>query len=498
MKGVADMSVSRREFLQYASIVAASTAAAHLMTAPVRADDTAPDPMRHVLNRVTWGARPADRAAIEEMGITGYIDWQLDYENIPDPLVEAFMGARRVLSMDIDEINTAAENDYGVVLNLALWARLYRAVYSERQLYERMVEFWSDHFNIPIPDYLADKIVEDRDVIRRYALNPFREILLASAQNPAMLRYLDNAVSSVEHPNENYARELMELHTLGVDGGYTEEDVVAVARAFTGWTVGSDGRFMFDPDNHDYDAKTILGQAFPAGRGIEEGLQLLDLLAYHPATARYISMKLCRRFVSDDPSQALIDEIAAVFSDTEGDMKAVMRALLTSDEFMASEGQKFRRPLEFLVAALRSVQDGLQIDDPAALVYTLEPMGHLPYFWHPPNGYPYVGVAWMNTNGLLHRWNTALQLGMAGEGFFPGVALNLEAVVPQAATVGELVQTTAERLLYRPLPQSDADELVTLLVGTNAPETPVSASFRQYQMPLLVGMILASPQFQWS
>jgi len=490
------MSVSRREFLRYASILAAGTAAAQFLTPPVYADES--DALLHVLNRLTWGPRPADYAAIQTMGIEEYIDWQLDYATIPDPQVDEFLAARRILSMPINDLNRAIEADYDLVLSLALWSRLYLAIHSERQLYERMVEFWTDHFNIPIPDYLGERMVDARDVIRPHALGYFRELLLASAQSPAMLYYLDNAVSSAEHPNENYARELMELHTLGVDGGYTEVDVVEVARVLTGWTVGNQSQFSFDKDKHDYDEKSILGHIFPAGRGLEEGLQLLDMLATHPSTARFISSKLCRRFVSDTPPDSLIESTASVFRDTEGDLKAVMRHLLTSSEFMASAGQKFRRPLEFLVAALRVLQPGFQIDNPETLLYTLEPMGHLPFFWHPPNGYPDVGIAWMNTNGLMHRWNTALQLGLAGDGYFSGAALNLDAVIPPAATIGDLVQTTAEHLLMRSLPQDDVNELVLLLVGSNDLDYAVTDVLRQHQLPVLVGLILASPHFQWS
>jgi len=360
-----------------------------------------------------------------------------------------------------------------------------------------MVEFWTDHFNIPIPDYLSDRMIDERDVIRPHALGHFRELLLASAQSPAMLHYLDNAVSNAEHPNENYARELMELHTLGVDGGYSEVDVVEVARILTGWTVGDNGLFYFDSDAHDFEAKTVLGHSFPAGRGLEEGLQLFDLLATHPSTAHFISRKLCRRFVSDLPPDTLVDSSAALFLATEGNLRAVMRHILTSQEFMASAGQKFRRPLEFLVAALRALQLGLQIDNPETLVYSLEPMGHLPFFWQPPNGYPDVGMAWMNTNGLLERWNTAILLGLAGSGYFSGLALNLDAVIPPVDTLGEMVQTVADTLLLRSLPQDDVLEFMRVM-GSPDPSQPVTDALRQQHLPTLVGLMLASPHFQWS
>ncbi|MCL4252851.1 MAG: DUF1800 family protein, partial [Anaerolineae bacterium] len=185
-----------------------------------RADDFTPrSPELHILSRLTWGVTPKDIEAIGQMGITGYIEWQLNPENIPDPVVDDFLSKRQILSMPTTQLRAIADDQYGFVYATMLWARLFRATYSERQLYELMVEFWTDHFNVPLQDYLTEKTIDDREVIRKHALGNFRDLLFASAQSPAMLMYLDNDVSDKEHPNENYARELMELHTLGVNGG---------------------------------------------------------------------------------------------------------------------------------------------------------------------------------------------------------------------------------------------------------------------------------------
>jgi hypothetical protein len=496
------MSVSRRDFLKASGVTAIGLGLGGFMNfanaQAVFAQET--DPTRHVLNRTTWGIRPQDIATIQSMGIEGWIDYQLNYEAIPDPVVNEFIAQRRVMTMPIDELAYFTSDNYGVVMDTFLWARLFRAAYSERQLYEVMVEFWTDHFNIPVPDYLDVKLVDDRDVIRKHALGKFRDLLFASAQSPAMLRYLDQAISHKDHPNENYARELMELHTLGVDGGYTEVDVVEVARALTGWTLNGDGygnQFLYDPDAHDTDAKTILGVAFPAGRQIEDGLQVIDILSRHSSTARFIAKKLCRKFVSDTPSQELIDSTALEFIATDGDIKQVVRHILTSAEFMGSSGQKFRRPMEFMVALLRVLSPSLQVNEADLVVYGLEPMGQIPYHWFPPNGYPDVAGAWLNTNGILHRWNTALTIALAGDGLFEGATMNLDAVIPQVATVGEMVNTAIERILGISIPSAERALLVQFVSRTGDENQAVDYELRYTKLPSLVGLLMASPYFQW-
>jgi hypothetical protein len=465
-----------------------------------RADDFSPrSPELHVLSRLTWGITPEDVERITQMGIREYIEWQLNYEAIPDPKIDDFMSKRQILSMPATQLSQVANMQYGFVYTTMLWARLYRATYSERQLYEMMVEFWTDHFNIPLSDYLTEKIIDDREVIRKHALGNFRDLLFASAKSPAMLMYLDNDVSDKEHPNENYARELMELHTLGVNGGYTEQDVVEVARALTGWTTqyGRDDMFVFDMNMHDTGEKTILGVTMPAGRGIEDGLQVLDMLAFHPSTARFIAQKLCRRFIADFPPDSIVQSTAEVFFTTGGDIRATMRHLLLSDEFMNAYGQKFRRPIDFVIGTLRVLRDGLDVDNTYTFIEPLEGMGQLPYSWHPPNGYPDVTDAWLNTNGLLYRWNLALNMALAGEGYVEGIALNLDAIIPQANTIGELVDVVIERLLPVQFPTDLRQSLVNLLNRNGDESAPVDARLRRQYLPTLVGLVIASPQFQW-
>lgn len=465
-----------------------------------RADDFMPrSPELHVLSRLTWGVTPKDVEAIQQMGIEGYIEWQLNPEAISDPRIDDFISKRQILNMPTTQLRAIADEQYGFVYSTVLWARLFRATYSERQLYELMVEFWTDHFNIPLQDYLTEKTIDDREVIRKHALGNFRDLLFASAQSAAMLMYLDNDVSDKEHPNENYARELMELHTLGVNGGYTEQDVVEVARALTGWTIqyGRDNMFVFDMNMHDTGEKTVLGVAMPAGRGIEDGLQVLDILAYHPSTARFIAQKLCRRFVADFPPDSIVQSTAEVFFSTGGDIRATMRHLLLSDEFMNAYGQKFRRPLDFMVGTLRVLRDGLDVDNIYTFIEPLEGMGQVPYAWHPPNGYPDVTDAWLNTNGLLYRWNVALNMALAGEGYVDGISLNLDVVIPQANTVSELVDVVIENLVPVSFLPELRQSFVNLLNRNGDASAPVDERLRRQYLPILVGLVIASPQFQW-
>lgn len=492
--------LSRRQFLQLtsASALVVAMPARWLTSRPAAAVDISDE--LHVLKRLTWGPRPSDVQRIQAMGIAAYIEWQLDYAAIPDPLVDELVESDTLYSMGLEDLQAAA-SDYDRVISAALWNRLYRAIYSERQLYEWMVEFWTDHFNIPIPDLIAEKSYDDRNVVRRHALGNFRDLLLASAQSPAMLLYLNNASSDKEHPNENYARELMELHTLGVDGGYTEVDVVEVARVLTGWTVraGWPGGFFFDSNRHDMGEKTVLGRTFPAGRGIEEGLQLLDFLATHPSTAHHIATKLCRRFVSDSPPDDLITSTAQVFLDTAGDITSVMRHILTSAQFMAAKGQKYRRPLEFMVAAVRAMRDGLTIHERAALVWPLEPMGQIPYNWNPPNGYPDAAGAWLNTNGLLHRWNIALQLPfLPTQEWYEELDLDLDAVLPPAdESVGAMIDRAAEMILGHGLSAEDRDALVFFVSDFGDANQAASGALREDRLSGLLGLLMASPAFQW-
>jgi uncharacterized protein (DUF1800 family) len=309
--------------------------------------------------------------------------------------------------------------------------KLLRAIFSEKQLQEVMVDFWFNHFNVYAGKDAARWMVTsyERDVIRPHALGKFKELLTGVAQSPAMLYYLDNFLSQVEPPmkkdadgnpilarrpglNENYARELMELHTLGVDGGYTQQDVIEVARCFTGWTVlpQPNSAFVFRPRMHDKGEKLVLGERIPAGGGIEDGLRALDLLAKHPSTAKFISYKLSQRFVADEPPQSLVDRAAEVFRQTGGDIRQVVRTILTSPEFYSPKyyRNKIKSPLDLTASAIRAV--GAATDAHLPLIIWTGQMGEPLYLCQPPTGYSEDSSRWMSNATLLERMNFAVAL----------------------------------------------------------------------------------------
>jgi uncharacterized protein (DUF1800 family) len=303
--------------------------------------------------------------------------------------------------------------------------KLMRAVYSERQLLEVLTDFWFNHFNVDARK-IEDRpvvVAYERDVIRPRVLGRFRDLLEATALSPAMLFYLDNWLSTAPQPrggrglNENYARELLELHTLGVDGGYTQRDVVEVARCFTGWTMANphDGLgFVFKPAMHDRGEKRVLGHRIKAGRGIEDGEEVLDILARHPSTARFVATKLVRRFVADDPPVSLIARAAETFRHTDGDLREVMRTILSSSGFYESARRptKIKTPLEYVASALRATD--AVVRNPRPFIATIGTLGEPLYQSQPPTGYPDRASAWINTGTLVDRLNFAQALAANG------------------------------------------------------------------------------------
>jgi len=321
-----------------------------------------------------------------------------------------------------------------LVLNDLLEGKIYRAVYSNRQLEEVLTDFWFNHFNVYLNKgpvrYLTPSY--ERDAIRPYVLGKFGDMLLATARSPAMLFYLDNfqsvdpnaaermprrvrqaAAQRLRGLNENYARELMELHTLGVDGGYTQQDVIEVARCFTGWSIREPRGgtvFEFHPRLHDPGEKTVLGHTIPAGGGMEDGLRVIEILVSHPSTARFISTKLAQRFVADEPPEELIERMAATFRETEGDLREVMRTMLSSPEFFSAENYraKVKSPLETVVSAARAMD--ADVRSAGNLATAAEQMGEALYRKEEPNGYPETGEAWLNSSALVARLNFAEEL----------------------------------------------------------------------------------------
>ncbi len=377
-------------------------------------------------------------------------------------------------------------------------AKLYRAIYSNRQLEEQMVDFWFNHFNVYL-DKGADRILVtsyERDAIRPHVFGKFRDLLEATAQNPAMLFYLDNWQSvSLDRAgqgrrpfarqkakqsrglNENYARELMELHTLGVDGGYTQKDIVEVARCFTGWTIlqpNRGGEFFYNDRVHDKGEKTVLGVKIPAGGGKEDAEKVLDILARHPSTAHFVATKLAKKFVADDPPPALIERMAKTFRETDGDIRAVMTTMLDSPEFFSQGAYraKVKTPLELVASAARAT--GAQVDFAIPMAMQIAQLGQPLYRKIEPTGYSSANSEWVNSAALLARMNFALALAANR---LPGVKVDPANFEGDAAGV-------SRGLLFHDPTQQTLDSIQKALAQ------------RQPTPELLAGLVLGSPDFQ--
>jgi uncharacterized protein (DUF1800 family) len=505
----------------------------------------------HALSRLTFGPRPGDVDAVRRTGLDEWISRQLHPERIPDGALAARLASLPTLSLSTAEIlrgydpppalkkeiqkrraemgESASDEDMRkarrelaaeykdkmagpprqVVEDLQQ-AKLLRAVYSERQLDEVLVDFWMNHFNVFAGKGQDRYLVTayERDVVRPHAWGRFEDLLRATAQSPAMLFYLDNWLSTDPSANlgelrramaeetgmrarprwgnarrrrmpqaaagakrkaglnENYAREIMELHTLGVDGGYTQKDVTELARCLTGWTIAglrqNDPRFVFLDAAHDHGDKVVLGHRIKSS-GIKEGEQMIHVLATHPATARFISHKLARRFVADEPPAALVDRAAATFRKTDGDIREVVRTIVTSPEFSAPAYRqaKVKTPFEFVVSALRA--SGAEVRDARALAQRVAQMGMPLYLQQPPTGYKDTAEAWVSTSGLLARLNFALDL--AG-GRVRGVTVTASGLAAEQLVPAGLSDTTRRTLAAESGQDLDPARMAGLILGS--------------------------------
>jgi uncharacterized protein (DUF1800 family) len=425
----------------------------------------------------------------------------------------------------------AINNPTAVVVSELQQAKVLRAVYSERQLEEVMTDFWFNHFNVFIYKEQNQYLVTtyERDAIRPNALGKFRDLLGAVAKSPAMLYYLDNWLSMGPNSlaagakpgqppnpnapskglNENYGRELMELHTLGVDGGYSQTDVTQVARVFTGWTIGPMDQgwaFTFDPKRHEPGPKTVLGKTI-SENNVNEGLEVLDTLAKSPATAKFISTKLARRFVADDPPPALVAAMAKKFLESGGDIKEVLRVMVHSKEFWSPDiyRKKVKTPLEFIASAVRAT--GTQVQNPMPIVQALNKMAMPLYQMQPPTGYSTNGQAWMNSDALLERLNFSVSLtsgGMGGVNFDPlrMLALGLlarsakEEVVPVSTAGGaDAAITLVEDALIGGDVSKNTDKAIRKSlddpqIGSHLLDDPAKP------LATIIGLTLGAPEFQ--
>ena len=483
-----------------------------------------PDALKplHVLNRLGYGPAPGDLEKVRAMGVEQYIESQLRPQSIPEPeSLARELDRLETLRMDPDELFKeygpprprrghkpdpeaikAARERARVIMQQAVEARLWRAVESPRQLQQVMTDFWYNHFNVFAGkglDHLWAGAYEER-AIRPYALGHFRDLLGATAHHPAMLFYLDNwqntapgspgARGKLDGLNENYARELMELHTLGVDGGYTQQDVIALARIFTGWGLGrprgqgNRGGFYFDPKRHDYSDKIFLGHTI-RGSGEDEGEQALDILARAPATARHISYELAQYFVADDPPPALVQRLAKRFLDTDGDIRAVLDALFHSPEFWDQKyyGNKFKTPYQYLVSAVRaSGVDPVNIRPLYGMLYQL---GMPLYACLTPDGYKNTRAAWLNPDAMTRRISFATALASG--------RLPLTRPAEDNAGMMQKKMNRAEHGPMTPVKPVDATQLADTLGDELA--SPTRATLKETPPPLRAALILGSPEF---
>jgi uncharacterized protein (DUF1800 family) len=459
----------------------------------------------HFLSRTSFGPTSPDVDRVRQLGIAQILNEQLRPEGIDDSEVERRIASLPTLAMSPAELmedfpepkqanNQKARQRGGalpamnpspesmakpappemipamegegprrIIMELGR-EQFWRAAYSQRQLQEVMVHFWMNHFNI-----YAQKGVDkwlltsfERDTIRPNALGNFSQLLAATAQSPAMLFYLDNWLSvapnggairaNAQRPqaerrglNENYGRELMELHTLGVDGGYTQQDVREVARCFTGWTIDrprQGGGFVFRPRMHDYGEKVVLGHKIRGQGGLNDGIEVLQILAAHPSTAHFISLKLCRHFIADEPPASIVDRTARTFTESQADIPSVLRTILTSREFNspAAFRAKVKSPFELVASSLRTLD--AQTDAGAPLLGLIMRMGQPLFQYQAPTGYPDRASNWINSGTLLARLNFSMALAANR---IRGTQLDLEALTPSAdhqAIWDHLVQRT--------------------------------------------------------
>lgn len=537
----------------------------------------------HVLNRLAFGARPGDVDRLLREGVDVWIERQLHPEGIADRAVDARVAQLATWKMSDSEIVrtfylpvvqireekkklAAAKGDDKMspdggeeelrAMRRAIPPekrpqrlteeladqRLLRAVDSERQLNEVMVDFWMNHFNVYSGKALDRFLLTsyERDTIRPHIWGRFEDLLMATAKSPAMLFYLDNA-QSVADPeqrasqqrtamrpafgrrdrfgvmgrrrelplqqtmapapaqkrrgglNENYAREIMELHTLGVDAGYTQKDVTELARVFTGWSIArpqEGSGFIFRANLHDRGAKTVLGIHFPAGGGIEEGERMIHVLSHHPATAHHIAYELCQRLVADEPPPALVDRVARRFVDSDGDLRETVKAVIASPEFQDPKfyRAKVKSPLEYVASAVRAV--GGRVDDPASLVRSLAQMGEPLYGAQPPTGYSDKADVWVNTGALLGRLNFALALAANK---MPGVHSEVLAMIPAEAAADARRSVDA---LAVALTGGNLSEETRATIKSRIVESLHQDPWDNTQIPTITGLILGSPEFQ--
>jgi uncharacterized protein (DUF1800 family) len=495
-----------------------------------------------VFSRAAYGARPHDVDDFRSLGSTprqrleSWVDWQLEPESIDDGELETRLAQSRyeTLHKSLEQLwnehlRETEDNEYRFLpIYEAQHAAMLRAIYSRRQLAEVLADFWHNHFNVHGFHFFAGPVFPhyDRDVIRAHSLGNFRTFIEAMTASPAMLFYLDNVFSSADGPNENFARELLELHTLGEENyygaipadevpttpdgvpmGYTEEDVRELARCLTGWSLDErNGEFLYRWYWHDNGPKRVLGLEIPPYQPpLEDVRNVLDLLARHPGVARFVCTKLCRRLIGDTPPASVVDAAAAVFLDTVDEpdqLRRVTRTILLSDEFAATWGDKVRRPFELVTSAVRAMGPdfNLPLGDTFSryYFYLLYTTGNLPFTWVPPTGFPDRKEVWLTTNALVTSWRLVnLLAGVDIQGWRP---CDPAAATPgHLATAEELTDYWIDRALLRSVDDASRSRIVDFMAQGAAPDAPLDLSnpAGADRLRSMVGLILLSPHFLW-
>ncbi len=386
------------------------------------------------------------------------------------------------------DLPTLFAADATTVQNQLTYATIYQSAFSTRQLHQRLVEFWSDHFNIAMEKVGYLKVVDDTSVIRQYAMTTFPQLLKASAHSPAMLLYLDQTMSQKSAPNQNYAREIMELHTLGVNGGYTQTDVAELSRVLTGWTIAGKGTFSFNSSLHDFGAKTVLGVTIPAaspatGAAAQaEGEGMLNVLSVHPSTATFISTKMLQYFLRYDPTPEQISAVAAIYMNTGGDIKSMLREVLSEENVLAAPA-KFKRPYHLIMSGLRALGPVVTASGVASLNGQVNTVGQEPFTWLTPDGFPDSIEYW--SGNMLTRWNYATFLSNANTATTVQFDVTPFMTTPTAAAIVGQINAI---LFAGEMPGRLAGEL-TNYVSTNPKST---ALVRE-----TIGLAMSSSAFQY-
>lgn len=510
--------LSRRSLFAGLSAATAVAVAVQAVNPSVAAAAEA-DPVLHLLRRASFGPTPALVAEVRKVGTSAWLDAQLaPLTRVPDTEMDSLVKRWPRLNWKTWECREQLQFGAWDVMYDNLGSHMAQALWSRRQLQEVTVDFWTNHLVIPVPssEVWDSSHLFQRDVIRKHALGRYSDMLAAAARHPSMLNVLDNKDSSKRAPNENYGRELLELHTLGV-GNYTEADVRTSALVMTGLSVdSSSGLYDFKPERHYVGAvKMTAGSAasrragtsartwYHANSTAEGGeavaLSFLSYLARHPLTAQRIATKLVTRFVSDTPPAALVSRLASIYVSNGTAIAPVLKALFTSAEFAASTGSKIRTPYEDALATIRIL--GFRPDESGTqslsdLIWTTRNMGQAPMGWPAPNGYPDVAVAWSGASGTLARWNFHLAAA-AGWTLKTMTRPELAALLPTPtpATYGAYVDALAARLLIPPLTSGQRTAVCSFLGHAEGVELQSTSAALGWRLPYVVALLLDSPNF---